>query len=202
MRFSLPINKLDKKFYIAYFSESSNSNSLISVIIVFTKIYKSDSVNLYGGGRDLDNNESILSKDQKDFIDKLGFYYESYGIPRIGGRILGYILLCDSPVSAEHISSALSISRASVSTNLRLLMNCGFIEKKMLQQGRTDFYAMAESAWENALTARINGFHSLMNILDTDSLSTDNSSMNEMREWCQLMYSIHEKARDEWKKRR
>jgi len=167
-----------------------------------TKIYKNDSINLYGGGRDLDNNESILSKDQKDFIDKLGFYYESYGIPRIGGRILGYILLLDSPISAEHISTDLGISRASVSTNLRLLINYGFIEKKMVQQGRTDFYVMAESAWENALTTRINGFRSLMNILDTDSLNKDNSSVNEMREWCQLMYSIHEKARDEWKKRR
>ncbi len=150
----------------------------------------------------MENSESILSNDQKDFIAKLGFYYESYGIPRIGGRILGYILLCDSPISAERISSALSISRASVSTNLRLLMNYGFIEKKMVQQGRNDFYVMAKSAWENALTTRINGFRSLMNILETDFLSMNNSSVNEMREWCQLMYSIHEKARDEWKKRR
>jgi biotin operon repressor len=150
----------------------------------------------------MENSESILNNDQKDFIDKLGFYYESYGIPRIGGRILGYILLCDSPISAEHISSALGVSRASVSTNLRLLINYGLIEKKMVQQGRTDFYVMAKSAWENALITRINGFRSLMNILDTDSLSTDNSSVNEMREWCQLMYSIHEKALDEWKKRR
>ena len=157
---------------------------------------------LYRGGIEMENSKSILNNDQRDFIDRLGFYYESYGIPRMGGRILGYILLCDSPISAEHISSTLSISRASVSTNLRLLMNYGFIEKKMLQQGRTDFYVMAESAWENALAARINGFRSLMNILDTDSLSKDNSSVNEMREWCQLMYSIHEKARDDWKKRR
>jgi len=150
----------------------------------------------------MENSESILDNDQKDFIDKLGFYYEGYGIPRIGGRILGYILLCDSPISAEHISSDLGISRASASTNLRLLINYGFIEKKMVQQGRTDFYVMAKSAWENALITRLNGFRSLLNILDTDSLSTDNSSVNEMREWCQLMYSIHEKARDEWKKRR
>lgn len=150
----------------------------------------------------MENNEFVLNREQKDFIDKLGFYYESYGIPKIGGRILGYILLLDGPTSAENISSTLGISRASVSTNLRLLINYGFIEKKMVQQGRTDFYVMAKSAWENALITRINGFRSLMNILDTDSLSTDNSSVNEMREWCQLMYSIHEKARDEWKKRR
>ncbi len=146
------------------------------------------------------NNEFVLNRDKKDFIDKLGFYYESYGISKIGGRILGYLLLLDSPTSAKNISSALGVSRASVSTNLRLLLNYGFIEKKMVQQGRTDFYVMAKSAWENALITRINGFRSLMNILDTDSLSTDNSSVNEMREWCQLMYSIHEKALDKWKR--
>jgi hypothetical protein len=40
----------------------------------------------------------------------------------------------------------------------------------MLQQGRTDFYVMTESAWENALTTKINGLRSLMNILDIGSL--------------------------------
>lgn len=147
------------------------------------------------------NNEFVLSEDQKNFIDRLGFYYESHGIPKIGGRILGYIILRDSPISAENLSTALDISRASVSTNLRLLINYGLIEKTAVQRGRTDYYVMAESAWENALTTRMNGFSTLMNILDSGP-NIDNSSAKEMREWCQLMYSAHEKARDEWKNRR
>ncbi len=150
----------------------------------------------------MENKEFVLNGEQRDFIDKLGFYYESYGIPKIGGRILGYILLLDGPATAENISSVLEISRASVSTNLRLLINYGFIEKTMVQRGKTDFYVMAKSAWENALVTRMNGFRTLMDILDTNSIDADNTSVNEMREWCQLMHSAHEKARDEWKKRR
>lgn len=149
----------------------------------------------------MENSEITLESNQMEFIDKLGIYYESYGIPKIGGRILGFILIIDKPISAENISFALTISRASVSTNLRLLLNNGFIEKTIVQGVRTDCYVMAKAAWENALTTRMNGFLTLMNILDTGSVCANNSSMYEMREWCQMMHSIHEKARDEWKMR-
>jgi predicted DNA-binding transcriptional regulator len=173
---------------------------VISLISVLTEIAESDILCMSGGIR-MENSEIVLVSNQLEFIDKLGIYYESYGIPKIGGRILGFILLLDRPISAENISFALTISRASVSTNLRLLLNCGFIEKKMVQGVRTDCYIMAKAAWENALTTRMNGFLALMNILDPSSICEDNSSLCEMREWCQMMLSIHEKARDDWKKR-
>ncbi len=70
----------------------------------------------------------------------------------------------------------------------------------MVRRGKTDFYVMAKTAWENALVTRMNGFRTLMDILDTNSINADNASVNEMRKWCQLMYSAHEKARDELKK--
>ena len=147
------------------------------------------------------NKENRLESEQLAFIEQLGFYYENYGIPKIGGRILGYILMKDGPVSAEQITGDLTISRASVSTNLRLLLNFGLLEKTLADSTRTDYYIMAKSAWDQAIKARIAGFASLINILDNPSLDPSNSSVKEMKEWCELMVSVHENARSQWKKR-
>ena len=41
------------------------------------------------------------------FIENLAQYFESFGIPRIGGRILGLLLVSSEPLSAEAISTIL-----------------------------------------------------------------------------------------------
>ena len=64
-----------------------------------------------------------MTESQRKFIEKLGFYYESYGVPRIGGRMLGLLLVAGEPVSAEQMSATLLVSRSSISTNIRLLMS-------------------------------------------------------------------------------
>ena len=56
-------------------------------------------------------------------------YFESYGIPRIGGRILGLLLVADEPLSADSIASVLRVSCASVSTNFKLLLTSSLAEK-------------------------------------------------------------------------
>lgn len=147
------------------------------------------------------NTDNQLTPEQENFINNLGFYYENYGIPKIGGRILGYIILLDEPVTAEQIAETLHISRASVSTNIRLLMNFGFIQKALVKQGRTDFYKVAENAWENALLTRLNGFATLTKMLEIDTLSENSRALDNMKNWAELMIDLHKTALTEWQKR-
>ncbi|MEK4252413.1 GbsR/MarR family transcriptional regulator [Paenibacillus sp. FSL W7-1287] len=146
-----------------------------------------------------------LDKDKSSFIDKLGMYYEDYGIPRIGGRILGLMLVSEQPLSAEQMSKHLKISRGSVSTNVRLLTSSGLLERTTVAGERTDYYLVSESIWERAIQIRIEGFTNLKRIVEqgiqaVESKPSANNQLYEMRQWVDVMINSHEQTLMNWKK--
>lgn len=148
-----------------------------------------------------------LEPGRQRFIDKMGLYYENYGIPRIGGRMIGLILTAEAPVSAEEIAGALVVSRSSVSTNIRLLQMAGFLEVFPGQAGRADCFTLSGDAWLNSITARIEGFHNLKAIaaqgLSNPGVGESASKkVQEMSDWADTMIEGHLQIRREWMKRR
>jgi DNA-binding transcriptional regulator GbsR (MarR family) len=147
-----------------------------------------------------------LEPGRKRFIDKLGLYYENYGIPRIGGRIIGLILTAEAPVSAEEIVGALAVSRSSVSTNIRLLQMAGFLEVSPGQAGRADCFTLSGDAWLNAITARIEGFKYLK-VIAVQGLSNPGAGesaskkVQEMADWADAMIEGHMHIKSQWMKR-
>lgn len=77
------------------------------------------------------------------FIEGMGRHFEADGVPRIGGRLYAYLLLQDEPCSLGQLSDALSVSKASISTNARLLVQWGLVERVTRPGDRRDFYAPA-----------------------------------------------------------
>jgi hypothetical protein len=45
-----------------------------------------------------------LTPELSQFIDGMGMYFESQGIPRIGGRMLGALMIAHWPLSAEDLA--------------------------------------------------------------------------------------------------
>jgi hypothetical protein len=51
-----------------------------------------------------------------NFADDIGLFYEQFGFPRIWGRVLGWLVVCQPDIqSAEELATALHASRGSVS---------------------------------------------------------------------------------------
>jgi DNA-binding transcriptional regulator GbsR (MarR family) len=149
--------------------------------------------------------ELELNEENLKFIEKLGIYYENYGVPRIGGKILGFIVIANRPVSAEQIYNLLKVSRGSISTNVRLLVTYGLIERTSIAGDRTDYYVVSDSAWDSAIKVRIEGFKTLKGIVEQgtkslDKESTANKNLHEMMQWADIMIDSHEKALKEWRK--
>lgn len=150
-----------------------------------------------------EDKNTALDTGKARFIEKLGLYYENYGVPRIGGRIIGLLLTSDRPLSAEEMATRLNVSRSSVSTNIRLLLVYGFVEVSSKQDGRTDFFTIAEDAWGSAIKARIEGFLSLKAIVEQGIAALDGDAaatvkMLEMADWADTMLKGHERIRQEW----
>lgn len=152
----------------------------------------------------MDDKELELDEENRSFVEKLGVYYEDFGIPRIGGRILGLMLVSSQPISAEQISNLLRVSRGSVSTNVRLLVSQGLLEKTSRVGDRTDYYSVSESIWDNAIKIRIDGFKSLKRIVEqgvkaVGDESSPNKNLLEMLQWANRMIACHEKALLDWR---
>lgn len=92
-----------------------------------------------------------LTPELQRFIQHMGGYFEGSGVPRIGGLILGLLIVAHEPLSAQQIATTLKISRASISTNFRILAAAGLAERFTSHDDRNTYYAFPVSAWEQIL---------------------------------------------------
>ncbi|MEO3809209.1 transcriptional regulator [Sphaerisporangium sp. B11E5] len=83
-----------------------------------------------------------------EWVERVAMYLARDGVPPIAGRVLGWMMICDpAEQSAGQISTAIGASRASLTSNLRLLTSMGFLTWRTRPGDRTVYYRMAEDAW-------------------------------------------------------
>lgn len=95
----------------------------------------------------------------------MGLLSEADGLPRIAGRIFGYLLITPGECSLDEIAEALGVSRASVSTDARRLAQHGLLERRGRPGDRRDFYAISPDGFRNLVETRIQAmkrFHELL----------------------------------------
>jgi len=93
---------------------------------------------------------------KKVFVEDFGVMFESMSLPRMAGRILGWLLVCVPPYqSADQIATALDASKGMVSTMTRFLIQLGFIEKLTFPGDRRDYFRMKQNLWEHLMNSRI-----------------------------------------------
>jgi DNA-binding transcriptional regulator GbsR (MarR family) len=84
------------------------------------------------------------------------FFAEHYGLPPITGRVLGWLMICDPPEqSAGEIADAIGASRASLTTNMRLLIASGLVRRLTRSGGRTSYYRIDDGMWDAVIRRRI-----------------------------------------------
>jgi DNA-binding transcriptional regulator GbsR (MarR family) len=80
------------------------------------------------------------------FVEDIGLFFERIGVPRMAGRLLGWLLVCQPPhQSAEELAEALQASKGSISTNSRLLMRFDLVERVSFPGDRRVYYRLCEA---------------------------------------------------------
>jgi DNA-binding transcriptional regulator GbsR (MarR family) len=75
------------------------------------------------------------------YVEEFGLFWEQMGLPRMTGRILGWLLICDPPEQTmTDLTEVLQASKSSISTGTRMLIQFGFIERISLPGERKDYY--------------------------------------------------------------
>jgi predicted transcriptional regulator len=92
------------------------------------------------------------------FTDRLASQFEREGLPPIAGRIFALLLLSDEPRSLDQLSEDLGVSKASASTNARLLAQLGLVEPVRRPGSRRDYYRTADDLFERSMARWLDGW--------------------------------------------
>jgi DNA-binding transcriptional regulator GbsR (MarR family) len=107
------------------------------------------------------NREQILRWVERAAV----FFNEHYGAPLIGGRVLGWLMICDpSEQSAGEIADAIGASRASLTTSLRLLAAAGLVQRHSEPGDRVVRFRVGDDAWEAVVRSRMASLASFRDI--------------------------------------
>jgi DNA-binding transcriptional regulator GbsR (MarR family) len=101
-----------------------------------------------------------------EFIEEMGIVLEQLGIPRMAGKVFGFLLLSrESEVSTDELVGQLQASRGSISTMTRLLIQMGLLDRVGRTGERRDYFRIRPGTWSNILRARMEQlieFHTLI----------------------------------------
>lgn len=90
------------------------------------------------------------------YIEDVALHFERGGLPRIAGRILGLLLVCDPPErSAGQLAVELGVSKGSISAMTRLLLSAGTIRRVGRPGERVTYYALSDDGFERKLALRV-----------------------------------------------
>lgn len=137
------------------------------------------------------------------FIENMGLHFEEYGVPRIGGRILGLLLASTRPVSSEEISEVLETSRSSVSTNLRTLLMTRLADRVSLPGERSDYYVFSDDAWETILEIRLDRIESLREMAENGMQGMQDqyparARLDEITAWADMLEKAYQDVIVKW----
>jgi predicted transcriptional regulator len=103
--------------------------------------------------------------DRHAFIERMGLTSESDGLSRIAGRLFGALLLADQPRSLDDLAEQLDVSKASVSTEARRLVERGVAERIGKTGDRRDYYALAPDFFAQIVRFRLNRWSALHRLI-------------------------------------
>ncbi len=90
--------------------------------------------------------------EKKHFVEDVGLFFEQGGMPRMAGRIVGWLLICNPPhQSLLEMAQILEASNASISTMTRLLIQMGLVERVGLPGHRRDHYRLKPGAFDTVM---------------------------------------------------
>jgi DNA-binding transcriptional regulator GbsR (MarR family) len=139
------------------------------------------------------------------FIEQMGLIMAADGLPRIGGRLLGFLLITDGDVSLDDIARRLRVSKPSVSTNARLLEQRGVIEKVTRVADRRDYYRIADDVIGRTMQQRLNRLQRLQSCIAGARTSmtgvppTVATRLDDFSAACTQLSTMTEKALSRWR---
>ncbi len=84
-------------------------------------------------------------QDAEEFVEQLGLLAESHGHPRMAGRVLGWLLVCQPPhQTVAELADGLKASRSAVNAVVNLLAGMSMLERVALPGERSIYFQVPD----------------------------------------------------------
>lgn len=150
------------------------------------------------------------TKNMHEYVESFGLYWEQAGLPRMAGRILSWLLICDPPHQTMHqLTEALQASKSSISTGTRMLIQMGIIERLSIPGQRRDHYRVVPDSWSHIMEEKAKKqFTELRRLSERGLALLDGASparrqrLEEMRDYYVFMEREFPLILDHWRAHR
>jgi DNA-binding transcriptional regulator GbsR (MarR family) len=139
------------------------------------------------------------------FIEEIAILLEADGLPRVAGRMFGLLLMSEGERSLDDLAEQLEVSKASVSTNARLLEHRGMVERVGMQGDRRDFYRIVDNVLERSLEQRVEKIRRFQQVIGSarsqcgPKHTVVRERLDNMEAAYQRMLELVTRALDEWR---
>jgi DNA-binding transcriptional regulator GbsR (MarR family) len=135
------------------------------------------------------------------FVEEIGMRLEmDMGTPRMVGRVLGWLLVCDPPAqSAAELAATLQASKGSISGATQVLLRIGLIERVHRRGERFDRFEARPEAW-NDFIWRPEQFSEPRRVfqIGLDALTDEPRERRARLEELDAMYAWFEERIEQW----
>ncbi len=129
--------------------------------------------------------------EEKHFVEEVGILFEQTGLPRMAGRILGWLSISDSPhQTTGELAEALMASKGSISTMTRLLIRIGLIERISLPGQRRDYFRIKIGASHQLLKDSLDQTKAFRKLMER-GLELTKGNARVKRQWLEEMRDMY-----------
>lgn len=145
-----------------------------------------------------------LTDEQQQFIERVGLYFEQYHLSRIGGRLLGLLLLSEHPLGLNEMAELLQVSLASVSTNIRLTTDFGMTERVSFPGDRRSYYQARPQLGMHNIQMKELGTRQLRQVVQsglmaiTAEMAAAREHLTELVHFCDFLIADSQGMDDRW----
>jgi DNA-binding transcriptional regulator GbsR (MarR family) len=102
------------------------------------------------------------------WAERAGNYFaDVFGLAPVTAHLLAWLMVCEpAEQSGSDLAAALGVSRASITTGLRLAQAAGLIARRSHPGDRTVYYVIDDDAWHAVLRRRIAAMATFVGIAD------------------------------------
>ena len=147
--------------------------------------------------------------DKQRQVERIGVGFEKAGIPPVGARIIGLLMMAEPPYLAfDDLVEYTQASKSSVSTALKFLQVEGLVDYITFSGDRKRYFQLYSSTWVEIMKDRMTAFTSLRQIIkETLELRSSqypefNHTLAEVAELYQQLERKMIKTIEDWENKR